>query len=412
MTDTIRVEMPGPPLLFFSYARRDYDEYLKGFFEDVRARVARKGGLSPEVVAFQDLHGIEVGDDWEEKLAAALQVSCALVCLYTPTYFQREHCGKEFAVFLERQRIPIDGSEIRGSRYIVPVLWEGKPDLERLGLPPEVLRFISFGLGDQHRLDYEKLGLRGLLQKARKRGRYPELVEVIANRVLDLKNAALAPLPKRPSLGEVKNAFALSVRPPPAAPYPAGPTDMAVVFLTVPTTGGTGGDGRAAAPWQPFANAATVQELVADSATALSARYHEVPVADVDAIGAQLQLLSERNVSIVVIVDAWFVQGAAKESVQALLAMSDWRGGVLVVTTPRVGMDSELAIPQALQLVRSSAGNRPLHVAEDAGSFAREMAALLNELQTDALRNAPLRHEVGAAQPLPLVTGPSARNSR
>jgi hypothetical protein len=403
------MDMQGPRL-FFSYARRDYDEYLKGFFEDVRARVASKGGIEPHVVAFQDLHGVEVGDDWEERLAAALQMSCALLCVYSPTYFQREHCGKEVAIFLERQSIPVDGREVRGSRFIVPVLWEGKRDLERLGLPPEILKFISFNLDDQHRTDYEKLGLRGLLRKARKRGRYPALVEIIAERVLDLTKTVLAPLPKRPNFLEARNAFATGGRQPNVAPSPSGPTDLAVVFLTAPTADtGT----REAALWRPFAHTAAIQELVSDSATALSASYHEVPFEDLGAIGAQLQRFSERNVSIVVVVDPRFVQGSAIESVRALLARTDWRGGVLIVTTERPDSDSDQLIEDSIRLVRTScAGSRSVHVVENAGSFAREMGALLNELQTNALSDAPLRHEVGAAQPLPLVTGPSARNTR
>ena len=76
------------PCLFFSYARNDVDSYLKQFCEDLFDMVAQKGTFErgKGEGSFQDIQNIEPGQDWETKIAKALQHSQVLVCAYTPWY--------------------------------------------------------------------------------------------------------------------------------------------------------------------------------------------------------------------------------------------------------------------------------------------------------------------------------------
>ena len=70
-----------------------------------------------ERVRFFDQSSIDTGDVWTTALAAPLLTCPVAVPPYTPLYFTRPACGKEFQVFFER--VPQRG----GPSGIVPVLW-------------------------------------------------------------------------------------------------------------------------------------------------------------------------------------------------------------------------------------------------------------------------------------------------
>lgn len=201
---------------FFSYARKDRDKYLDRFFDDLCDRIAQMGALDREEgeVSFRDLVDIELGDDWERELAEALRSSQALVSIYTPWYFIRSYCGKEFQIFLNRQTdVRYENGIAKNSRHIVPVLWLKKKDLDRKGLPPLIARSIQYSIG-QHQDDYEKLGLRRILEKKGPRGIYSDIVEALADRLLDLHmKQPLLKLQERPSLRQTPDAFQDSILP-------------------------------------------------------------------------------------------------------------------------------------------------------------------------------------------------------
>src|SRR6266446_9592517 len=90
-------------LFFLSYARCDLNANVKRFFQELSEEVAQlfEGErVDPDgPVAFFDREGVELGDNWDEKLRDAVHFSRVIVPLYTPRYFERPYCGKEFAVF-------------------------------------------------------------------------------------------------------------------------------------------------------------------------------------------------------------------------------------------------------------------------------------------------------------------------
>ena len=101
---------------FLSYASNDLypgnvrDEHLDQYQTYLNSRVRHLSGLPSD--GFMAPFSIQSGNEWKEDLIDALQASAALVCLYSPSYFGSEYCGKEMQVFLERGKTPQEG--IRG----------------------------------------------------------------------------------------------------------------------------------------------------------------------------------------------------------------------------------------------------------------------------------------------------------
>jgi len=118
------MERTDPPVFFVSYARDDakhtkYRDALQKFVSDLSAKVAFDMGISPEGVSFMD-GDIDAGEVWSDRLRDALMQCQVGLTLYTPRYFNRPWCGREFQIFLDRRR---PGS---GGTGIIPVRWGDK----------------------------------------------------------------------------------------------------------------------------------------------------------------------------------------------------------------------------------------------------------------------------------------------
>src|SRR5215470_171408 len=115
-------------LFFLSYAREDNksDGLVRKFYEDLSKDIAGKIAASPNDVGFCDGAEIEPGAVWDQKIASALQQSSVFIAIYSPYYFQKIFCGKEWAVFKSRvdayaKSLP-QGAEFPGLMF--PVLWQ------------------------------------------------------------------------------------------------------------------------------------------------------------------------------------------------------------------------------------------------------------------------------------------------
>src|SRR5262245_44919752 len=123
--------MPHP--FFLSYARVDAHKIEKGrrqpdptfeaFLDRLSQRVTQLTGEGP---GFVD-RNIEIGEDWRDDLAEALATSKTMVCLYSPSYFKSETCGKEMQVFLDRRRRYIRENVGKKPANIIPVIWQPIP---------------------------------------------------------------------------------------------------------------------------------------------------------------------------------------------------------------------------------------------------------------------------------------------
>src|SRR5262245_35136754 len=95
------------PYFFFSYACANAegkaDAYVSKFFNDLVFEIGQKA--QPPVVGeigFRDWDTIVTGENWQQKLSNALSTCKVFVPLYSPMYFTREACGKEWCAFTER----------------------------------------------------------------------------------------------------------------------------------------------------------------------------------------------------------------------------------------------------------------------------------------------------------------------
>jgi hypothetical protein len=212
---------------FFSYSRpdRDYDAYLRRFFEDLEKNVAILTGAGKRKVGFRDEEGVKTGDDWPRNISAAVQESEVLVCIYTPNFFSaertREFCAQEFMAFLKRdpqhryERVVDEGGheryEVREARNILPILWLSERELVEVNkLPPHAVRTIQYTLNfaPVSRALNDKYKAKGMsLITKQKTGTYWQFLTHLATRIVELAEHPLPPIVPPPDVRTLRNAF-------------------------------------------------------------------------------------------------------------------------------------------------------------------------------------------------------------
>src|SRR5688572_19336018 len=173
-------------LFFLSYAREDNntDGLVKKFYEDLCKDIAGKIATSPKDVGFFDGAEIEPGLDWDQKLASALQQSSVFIAIYSPYYFQKKFCGKEWTVFRSRveayaKSLP-NGAEIPGLMF--PVLWQ-KEDYVLPRIPPPLGK-IQYKFDDYGKA-YAEQGLRVMLRNKKFKQQYDDFIPVLADKMIE-----------------------------------------------------------------------------------------------------------------------------------------------------------------------------------------------------------------------------------
>jgi hypothetical protein len=222
------------PYFFFSYSQADTDPYLNRFFEDLLKRVAALDGLAISStdsdkdeqlnqVGFRDRYGVKTGQDWRDKIGAAMQHSGVLVCVYSPNFFSRrqdkQFCGREFTAFLSRNpRIryalgtgePERRYQLQEARNILPIIWSSLRQLQNKDLPPYVVRLITWAL-DLARVRqnvstrYLEVGVHRITVTGR--GVYLDILNYFAERIIELAKDPLPPLPAVPDIETLHSAF-------------------------------------------------------------------------------------------------------------------------------------------------------------------------------------------------------------
>ncbi|MGO6667648.1 TIR domain-containing protein (plasmid) [Rhizobium ruizarguesonis] len=180
--------MTNSPAFFVSYARDDvkheqFHENFKTFIADLGARVAGLLAIPIEDAYFVD-ENIATGELWSDQLKNALMNCKASIVLYSPNYFTREWCGKEFQILLDRCK---QGEGVTG---IIPVRW-----LKTIPELPERAAQVQYQDG---RLPPE-YGSRGMRQVVALRATdlrlYEDVLEVLADRIVTaVQNQHLTPL--------------------------------------------------------------------------------------------------------------------------------------------------------------------------------------------------------------------------
>jgi FxsC-like protein len=204
-------------LFFLSYAREDnkLDGLVRKFYEDLCKDIAGKIAASPDEVGFFDGEEIEPGAIWDQKLASALQQSHVFIAIYSPYYFQKKFCGKEWAVFNSRvnayaKSLP-QGAEFPGLMF--PVLWQ-KEDyvLPRI---PSALGKVQYKY-DAYGKAYAEQGLRTMLRNKKFKQQYDDFISVLADDLIEAAQAHKLPaLPNLPPMDQVTETFPSQAADPP-----------------------------------------------------------------------------------------------------------------------------------------------------------------------------------------------------
>jgi FxsC-like protein len=210
-----------PYWFFLSYAHRDAkkNEWFTKFFTQLALEVGSAAGLPANVdeseIGFVDKTGIDLGDNWPETLAEALQSSNVFLCLYSKSFFQSPDCGKEFEVFRYRVRdYRPPPNKVEPPRLIIPILWD-KPNRLPQQLPDAVsnLQYTHEDFGEE----YARHGLFHLM-KMENNKEVANVISELADRIV--KQAELHPLPRLANLKplkDVQSAFYAPLPPQPAA---------------------------------------------------------------------------------------------------------------------------------------------------------------------------------------------------
>lgn len=206
-------------LFFLSYARDDVkddqDRLIERFFRDLERDVRFHYGPFKGKVGFFDTDDVARGDWWSPAMDQALRTCRVFVSLYSPTYFTREFCGKEWGLF-QRRLLEYANSTMPGQKpppLIQPVLLVGE---EFVGEPPAAAREVNYFAGRDPRV-YVEGGLKVLSLK-KNVAEYEEFVLDLAQHIVQTAKAHA--LPERfdlPSVRDTPDAFGVCVPRPVAA---------------------------------------------------------------------------------------------------------------------------------------------------------------------------------------------------
>ncbi|MFB9239120.1 TIR-like protein FxsC [Plantactinospora siamensis] len=299
---------------FLSYARGDDDVFVEEFYRDLSREVRVRAGLDRgQEVGFVDMHSIELGAAWSERLVSALSTCRSFIALCGPRYFTSEACGREWHVFASRaERYERDTGQ--PSSALLPILW----------LPPRrmpevasALQYDSDVLGEA----YRKTGLRQLLRLQRNREAYIDFVDALADRIVETADTHELPQPEElPQFDEIPNAFRSvpggrrALPTPPSSPE-RGPDRGDTLSVQFVVAAGSTDEMRSIrasldyhgarpvdwAPYQP-----TMSQPLGEYAVAVATRRSfAAAVADLAELGPSAEVASQENRILVLLVDPW-----------------------------------------------------------------------------------------------------------
>jgi hypothetical protein len=162
---------------FWSYAHAD-DENDEGRILALARRLEAEYNLltAERLELFIDESTLMWGDDWRERIAAALERVTFFIPVITPTYFRRPECRKELMRFAREAR------EHRAERLILPIYYVEVPELESDITPAdEAMAAVK---------PFQREDLRRLRLKNQDGAQYRGLVNGLAHRLISIAREA------------------------------------------------------------------------------------------------------------------------------------------------------------------------------------------------------------------------------
>ena len=298
---------------FLSYAHDNLDRYLERFHRDLNEMIHVLTAPRDGEEGFIDKKNIELGKRFPEALTTALQDCKTFVPIYSPAYFSKENCGREWQIFNSRQaaysaNLPATMSH---PSLILPVLWVPESRLPPL---PDAALEVQYTHGDFGK-EYAKEGLRGLMQRSRTRDHYLTFLSRFAERLIQAAGAnILPPLSQVQPFDEIESAF--HQRSPAviqsATASNGGPRESKFVFVAgrrdelrgirqkLDHYGEVGGF-----DWQPFSPEFIEEVGIMAQEVASREKLHYRWVQFDDNIFVQLKEAALDNKIVVIIIDTW-----------------------------------------------------------------------------------------------------------
>lgn len=240
------MEGASAPYFFLAYAHTREQQWVARLYDDLCDEVLERTTLPATARAgFMDRSGIPLGSDWRDEVAGALATCRVFVPLYSPRYFTRDECGKEWHAFA--QRILDHRARLAGNpAAIVPALWT-PVDADEM---PEVARRIQMNHADLG-ADYANEGFYTLIKNTLYRPAYVTAVAQLAKHIIRAAETSRLRPCQAHDFGPLRNAFASSER--------SAPADRRLTFVVaapeadqLPAERGRAYYGSSPQEWNPF----------------------------------------------------------------------------------------------------------------------------------------------------------------
>lgn len=416
---------------FFSYRRADFGAQMREFFSDLSEEVRKLRGLDKyDNIAFFDQENIETGDNWDAALLNALQQSKVLVPLYSPAYFKSEYCGKEWQSFHLRRQAHAQQHSGAEPAVIRPVIWIPIRKDNKLTLPgnvSEAVKRVQFTWKEEDSAINQE-GLEQMVRiKVNNTQQYWNFVRDFAEELKDaIEQIDLQPLDQVPALADIPSAFNVAL--PVGGPAPVGKPGFRrhVRFIFAALDPVHLGAGRNPTPyqdeggadWKPFYP--DHQRRIGPMAT------HIVSDADIDFDCDQIELSKDlagavraalkEGKPVVVFVDRWSLYSSAEfqdifrefdgQNFNNCAVLLPWNPGDPELAANKQNIDQVVA--DVLHFRSQYAPSSPYYC-KDVGSeeeLRETLRSVLNQIQAEMRRVAPVRRNVGSGIARPLISGP------
>jgi len=414
-----------PPLFFFSYARDDSanSDKVKKFFDELVQEVRKRGGFGADA-GFFDATDIKTGDSWPESVAQGLRLAKVFVFLTSPTYVQKEFCGKELQVFIERwqaYRATLQNPLAHPS-ILLPVVW-----IPLRGAIPEPLASYQLhdnSLPEEYRLE----GLEYLMRLNTKQDQYEEFKIRFADKIIAAaKENDLRGLAALRAFDKIQSAFLAAMSGAAAGPPVAeagGPKSARFIFVaaTRPQIASVkqqveAYDGQSGFHWRPFhPQEDTVGYFAMEAALQQRIQYNELSFGQ--DLAQQLEQAHRENSIVLVLLDAWtlkvepyqsWMRPYDRVSLPNCALLVPWNDGDAETVAQRTILQDHLQVTlPAKFLSRPSLFFRDASSAEELRQTLRDT---LTQIQMKILEvgEAKKRIEATASASLPTLPVPGAR---
>jgi FxsC-like protein len=293
---------------FFSYSHIDKSPYLDKFYKELENAVKQRIPEAKGQIGFRDEQSLGYGDRWPEKLVSALSNACVFVALYSPTYFTREYCGKEWAFFQRRIRDQFKKETEPLPPLIIPVLWLPFSETFKLHPAAKDIHYKHDKCPDIYFME----GMERLVKK--EDNAYVDVLSTLADKIAECnKNFALEPTTNFPNFNKVTNAFTLPAieESRPIIDIPPGPNQVIIVSFvgTKAELEGTQQNieryGHTSQDWKPYFPDDTRRVIAVSQNIVTTMNYITSHLSMSNDIIDQLETFEDQNNIVLIIIDLW-----------------------------------------------------------------------------------------------------------